>query len=165
MKLDDAAATAALGARIAALTEPGDVIVLAGPLGAGKTTLAQGFARALGITGAVRSPTYTLVDVHEGGRLPLLHMDAWRLEDSTEVEGLGLDEAPAGAVLLIEWGEQIAPVVSDPARGWLVIRLDRPGQGTDATALLACPRPPAGADVRTAELEPHGGTWAQRLAG
>jgi tRNA threonylcarbamoyladenosine biosynthesis protein TsaE len=145
VNLADAEATTALGARLAAIVEAGDVVVLSGPLGAGKTTLAQGFGRALGVTAAIRSPTYTLVDVHESGRLPLLHLDAWRLGDSTEVEGLGLDEAPVGAVLLIEWGELIAPLLSD---SWLVVRLDRP----------------VGTDVRTVELEPHGGTWADRLA-
>ena len=147
MILDDATATAALGERLGALLEPGDLVVLTGPLGAGKTTLAQGLGRSLGVPGAVRSPTYTLVDVHEGGRVPLVHMDAWRLGDSDEVEGLGLDEAPAGTVFLVEWGERVAPAIADPDRGWVVVRLDRP----------------EGTDHRTAELEPHGGTWAERL--
>jgi tRNA threonylcarbamoyladenosine biosynthesis protein TsaE len=80
---------------------------LAGDLGAGKTTLARGFARACGVAAPVRSPTYTLVNVHEAGVLTLLHVDLYRLRDPGEFEHLGLREwARAGCLWLIEWPER-----------------------------------------------------------
>jgi tRNA threonylcarbamoyladenosine biosynthesis protein TsaE len=138
--LEDDAATRELGCRLGALLEPGDIVVLSGPLGAGKTTFAQGVAAGLGVPGVVRSPTYTLLDVHEGGRLPLLHADAWRLGGAAELDGLGLDVAPPGAVLLVEWGEGVV----EPG---LVVRLDRP----------------PGIQGRTVELVGLTESWRDRL--
>jgi tRNA threonylcarbamoyladenosine biosynthesis protein TsaB len=84
---------------------PGDVIVLAGDLGAGKTVFTSGLAAGLGFHGPVTSPTFTLV--HEyAGRIPLLHLDLYRLDTETEVLGLGLDERLADSVLVIEWGDK-----------------------------------------------------------
>lgn len=80
---------------------------LTGDLGAGKTTLARGFARACGVAAAVRSPTYTLVNVHEAGTLTLVHLDLYRLRDPTELEHLGVREwARSGCLWLIEWPER-----------------------------------------------------------
>jgi len=80
---------------------------LRGDLGAGKTTLAKGFAHACGIAAPVRSPTYTLVNVHEAGALTLVHLDLYRLRDPGELEHLGLREwARAGCLWLIEWPER-----------------------------------------------------------
>jgi tRNA threonylcarbamoyladenosine biosynthesis protein TsaE len=80
---------------------------LTGDLGAGKTTLARGFARACGVTAPVRSPTYTLVNVHEAGSLTLVHLDLYRLRDPAELEHLGLrDWARTGCLWLIEWPER-----------------------------------------------------------
>ena len=104
MILEDEAATVALGARLAGLAREGDVITLAGPLGAGKTALARGFLRALGHSGEVPSPTFAIVQPYEDLRPPVWHVDLYRIEDPSELEQLGLDSA-ANAVLLVEWPE------------------------------------------------------------
>src|SRR5713226_4230931 len=97
----------ALGRRLA----PGDVVCLAGPLGAGKTTLAQGIGRGLGVEEVVNSPTFTLVQEY-GGRLPVYHLDVYRLSSPEEAADLALDEMlSAGGVVLIEWSERIAPLL------------------------------------------------------
>jgi len=142
VRLADAAATAALGARLAALAEAGDVVLLDGPLGAGKTTLAQGFARGLGVPGPVTSPTYTLADVHDGGRLLLVHVDAWRLGSAEELDDLDL--VLDGAVTLVEWGVGRAEQLGQEH---LLVRLDRPAE----------------VEGRTATLTPSGPGWAARL--
>jgi tRNA threonylcarbamoyl adenosine modification protein YjeE len=103
--------TEELGARLAgAQPQRGDlfaVVYLIGDLGAGKTTLTRGFLRALGVPGAVRSPTYTLVEVYETSALTALHLDLYRLADAAELDNLGLREwARAGHVWLIEWPER-----------------------------------------------------------
>jgi len=83
------------------------VLYLTGELGAGKTTLARGFLRACAITGAVRSPTYTLVQEYESGSQTLLHLDLYRLADAAELEHLGLTEwARAGCLWLVEWPQR-----------------------------------------------------------
>jgi tRNA threonylcarbamoyladenosine biosynthesis protein TsaE len=83
------------------------VVYLSGELGAGKTTFARGFLRALGVTTAVRSPTYTLLELYAAGALTVVHVDLYRLRDAAELEGLGLrDLARAGYVWLIEWPER-----------------------------------------------------------
>lgn len=108
LALPDAGATAALGAALAVQCRrhPGGVIALRGTLGAGKTTLARGFLRALGVTGAVRSPTYTLLEIYPT-RPPVLHLDLYRLADPEEVHGLGLDEwPPESSWWLVEWPER-----------------------------------------------------------
>jgi tRNA threonylcarbamoyladenosine biosynthesis protein TsaE len=88
---------------------------LTGDLGAGKTTLARGFARGCGIAGPVRSPTYTLVNVHEAGILTLVHLDLYRLRDPGELEHLGLREwARPGCVWLIEWPERAGGALPVP---------------------------------------------------
>ena len=109
--LDDAEGTAALGASIArALAgRPGAVIYLEGPLGAGKTTLARGLLRELGVTGAIRSPTYTLLEPYEMSGRSLVHLDLYRLTDERELEPLGLrDYPPERCWWLIEWPERAA---------------------------------------------------------
>jgi tRNA threonylcarbamoyladenosine biosynthesis protein TsaE len=103
--------TTRLGAAIARVLEPGDLVVLAGDLGAGKTFLARAIARGLGVPEAVTSPTFTLVQEYETARGPLLHVDLYRLRESKtplarEIARLGLRERRAeGAFLLVEWGE------------------------------------------------------------
>ena len=102
--------TEALGRQLASLRPDARelaVIYLTGELGAGKTTFARGFLRELGVTDAVRSPTYTLLELHELGALTVLHVDLYRLHDPAELEPLGLREwARPGAVWLIEWPER-----------------------------------------------------------
>lgn len=100
--------TREIAAVVATLCRPGDVIVLAGPMGAGKTAFAGGFAVGLGVgpEEPVASPTFTLVHTHESGRMPLHHADLYRLTSIGEVDDLGLRElADLGGVVLVEWGD------------------------------------------------------------
>jgi len=104
--------TRAVGAAVAELARPGDVVVLAGDLGAGKTAFVQGFGRGLGITDRITSPTFTLVHVYDGGRLPVHHLDVYRLDQLSEALDLGLAEMlDQGGVVLVEWGDAITPVL------------------------------------------------------
>ena len=108
--------TCAIAAAIARLVRPGDVVVLSGEMGAGKTAFARGFADGLGVAADdhVASPTFNLVHVHESGRLPLHHADLHRLASTGEVADLGLREsADLGAVVLVEWGDMAADVLGD----------------------------------------------------
>ena len=108
MILSDPAASEALGARLAAAVRPGDVVTLSGPLGAGKTSIARGLLAGLGLAGEAPSPTFAIVQPYEPPdvSLPVLHVDLYRIEDANELEELGLDEALADAVLLVEWPER-----------------------------------------------------------
>ena len=103
--------TEGFGARLASTRPGGDdalcVVYLTGDLGAGKTTLTRGLLRSLGVTGAVRSPTYTLVEIYELGAVTALHLDLYRLRDPAELHNLGLREwARGGHLWLIEWPER-----------------------------------------------------------
>ena len=103
----DAAATRALGGRLAAASRAGDVVCLLGELGAGKTQLAKGLAAGLGVTDVVASPTFVLMAEYEG-RLPLFHLDLYRLDDAADALAGGLlDDRQAGGVVLIEWAERL----------------------------------------------------------
>lgn len=106
MALPDLAATKALGARIAAALQPGDLVALSGDLGAGKTTLARAILAALGVDEAVPSPTFTLVQAYETARLPVSHFDLYRLKRPSEMQELGLDEALENGAVLVEWPER-----------------------------------------------------------
>jgi len=111
IELADAAATAALGARLAAAAQPGDVIALSGELGSGKTTLARGFLQAAGLTEEVPSPTFTLVQVYELTRFAVWHFDLYRLKRPEEAWELGLEDALANGVSLIEWPERLGALL------------------------------------------------------
>ncbi len=104
--LADLSAAGRLGARIAAGLHVGDAVALEGDLGAGKTTLARAILHALGVTEDVPSPTFTLVQTYETARLPVRHYDLYRIENPSEVEELGLDEALDEGAALIEWPER-----------------------------------------------------------
>jgi tRNA threonylcarbamoyladenosine biosynthesis protein TsaE len=98
-----------LAAEVAVLATPGDLILLSGDLGTGKTAFAQGFARGLGVEEPVTSPAFILVHTYEG-RLPLVHLDVYRLDTMQELVDLGIAELlDDGAVTLIEWGDAVAP--------------------------------------------------------
>ncbi|MGF1454785.1 MAG: tRNA (adenosine(37)-N6)-threonylcarbamoyltransferase complex ATPase subunit type 1 TsaE [Alphaproteobacteria bacterium] len=121
VSLRDDTDTARLGARLAAAAAPGDVIALSGDLGAGKTTLARGFVRALtALDEEVPSPTFTLVQTYDAARFPIWHFDLYRIGEPAEVVELGWDEALAGGVSLVEWPERLGPNL--PA-GALQVRL------------------------------------------
>jgi len=107
MRLADPAASEALGAQLAALARPGDAITLSGPLGAGKTSIARGLLAALGLQGEAPSPSFAIVQPYDPPevRLPVLHVDLYRLDDPTEFDELGLDEARQDSLLLVEWPE------------------------------------------------------------
>ena len=105
MILEDEDATAGLGARLARIAMPGDIIALSGPLGVGKTAFARGFVAALGHQGEVPSPSFSIVQPYDELAPPVWHVDLYRIEDSSELDELGLDSA-AEAVLLVEWPER-----------------------------------------------------------
>ncbi|HZE41043.1 MAG TPA: tRNA (adenosine(37)-N6)-threonylcarbamoyltransferase complex ATPase subunit type 1 TsaE [Stackebrandtia sp.] len=135
--------TQAFGARLAAALRPGDLVVLSGPLGAGKTALTQGIGAGLGVTGAVTSPTFVIARVHRGA-LPLVHVDAYRLGGLDELDDLDLDASVEESVTVVEWGAGIAERLSED---YLEIRIERHDD-----------------DARELDLRGHGGDWAERIA-
>ncbi len=106
--LSDAAATEAFGAALAAVVQPGDVITLQGSLGMGKTSIARGLLAALGLAGEAPSPSFAIVQPYDPSevRMPVLHVDLYRIEDPEEMAELGLDEALTDTLLLVEWPER-----------------------------------------------------------
>ena len=100
-----------LGERIAVRLRAGDLLILSGPLGAGKTTLVQGIGTGLGVRGRVTSPTFVIARVHPGPVVPLIHADAYRLGSVIEVDDLDLDTA--NSVTVVEWGEGLAEGLAD----------------------------------------------------
>jgi tRNA threonylcarbamoyladenosine biosynthesis protein TsaE len=137
--------TRAYGAKLAAVLQAGDLLVLTGPLGAGKTVLVQGIGVGLGVRGRVLSPTFVIARVHGGGRLPLVHVDAYRLASIEEVDDLDLDVDLADSVLVVEWGSGKVEQLADA-------RLD-----------IELARAPD-SESRTLTVRPHGGDWADRVA-
>ena len=134
------------GRRLAAILRPGDLVLLTGPLGAGKTALAQGVGAGLAVEGAVTSPTFVIARVHRG-EIPMVHADAYRLGDRPdprlEIDDLDLDADAEDSVTVVEWGEGLVEQLNDDH---LLVRIDR---GDD--------------DTRVIDLVPHGGDWADRL--
>jgi tRNA threonylcarbamoyl adenosine modification protein YjeE len=123
--LADEAATNALGARIAGGLMPGDAILLAGDLGAGKTALARAVLQALGVEESVPSPTFTLVQHYDTRTLPVDHFDLYRIEDESDIDQLGLDDAISDGAVLIEWPERAG---SRTPEGALRIELEITGE-------------------------------------
>ena len=111
VELPDEAATAALAARISALAAAGDIIALKGDLGAGKTTFARGFIRGRGGLEEVPSPTFTLVQIYELGAAAVWHFDLYRVTSPEEAWELGIEDAFAEGISLIEWPERLGPLM------------------------------------------------------
>jgi tRNA threonylcarbamoyladenosine biosynthesis protein TsaE len=152
--------TRALAAALAELARPGDLLVLVGDLGAGKTAFAQGFAAALGVTERVTSPTFTLARVYRG-RLEMNHLDVYRISQLDEVLDLGLQELLDGeAVTLIEWGDVIAPVLNADK---LEVRITF-GDGDDDRVVTLTPMGPRWA-ARERALAAAVAPWALQAAG
>ena len=109
--------TSAVGRDLAASLSSGDVLLLYGDLGAGKTAFVRGLAEGLGVSrDDVSSPTFTLIQEYRGGRLPLFHVDLYRIEDPREFDELGLDEIAEAGVLAIEWAERLPEPPPDAIR-------------------------------------------------
>ena len=140
-RLPTAEDTRALGERLATVLGPGDLLILSGDLGAGKTTLTQGLGAALGVRGQVTSPTFVIARVHPStvGGPVLVHVDAYRLHGSAELDDLDLDTDLDEAVTVVEWGSGLAEALASDR---LELRLER-----------------ADDDVRTATLTPVGRRW------
>lgn len=128
------AATRAVGARLGAASRPGDVIAMAGPLGAGKTELARGIARGLGVAEPVASPTFILVAEH-AGRVPLFHVDCYRLAGAEDALAAGiLDDRAAEGVTVIEWAERLGAALPP---GRLDVAIDGAGDAPRALVFRA----------------------------
>jgi tRNA threonylcarbamoyladenosine biosynthesis protein TsaE len=136
--------TRALGRALADVLRAGDLVLLTGPLGAGKTALAQGVGAGLAVDGDVTSPTFVIARIHRGGRLPLVHVDAYRLGGRLELDDLDLDADVADSVTLVEWGEGVAERLAEAHLEVRIARLDD--------------------DARVVDLVPCGGDWAERIA-
>jgi tRNA threonylcarbamoyladenosine biosynthesis protein TsaE len=139
------AVTHAIAAGLAGLARAGDMLLLAGEMGAGKTAFAQGFGRALGVDEPITSPTFTLVHRYDNPGLTLYHADLYRLDHTAEVADLALTEmAEHDGVVLVEWGDVVESTFGDH----LLVRLD----ADDEEDL----------DARTVTISPHGSRWASR---
>jgi tRNA threonylcarbamoyladenosine biosynthesis protein TsaE len=154
---DSPADTARLGAALAPWLDPGDLVIVRGDLGAGKTTLARAIGRALGITAHITSPTFALAQRYEG-RIPLLHIDAYRLQGADDEElGLLLDGA-ADALTVIEWPEQLGADLGQPR---VTVELRHDGGDRRLVALASEDPPTRGrlaqivADLRARHIHPE----------
>jgi tRNA threonylcarbamoyladenosine biosynthesis protein TsaE len=128
--------TAALGGALAGLLSPGDLVLLRGELGAGKTTLVRAVARALGVEGPVTSPTFTVAQRYEG-RVPVAHLDAYRLSAPDDEDAGLLEAALEGAVGLVEWPDALRDALPDP-----VVELELRHMGGDRRLVLFDAREP-----------------------
>ncbi len=119
------AETEALGARLADALDAGQVVAFTGDLGAGKTAFVSGMARALGVEERVTSPTFTIVNEYEGGRLPLFHFDMYRLGDADELFHIGWEDYLArGGICAVEWSENVAEALEPDAVRVSIVRGD-----------------------------------------
>jgi len=137
--------TRAFGRRLAAVVRAGDLLILTGVLGAGKTVLAQGIGAGLGVAGPVVSPTFVIARVHRDGRVPLVHVDAYRLGSLDEVDDLDLDVAVADSVTVVEWG---AGMVERLSEEHLEVIISREPES----------------EIRRVELNPVGQRWVELVA-
>ena len=129
-----AAETRALGEELSASLKPGDVVVLRGELGAGKSELTRGIAKGLGVTENVTSPSFTILNVYESGRCPLYHFDWYRLESEDELYELGMEEYLGGdGIAVVEWAERCPDAVPD---GATEIRIEVEGDEKRAISVI-----------------------------
>lgn len=160
--LPTAADTRSWGRALAERLRAGDVVVLIGELGAGKTTLTQGLAEGLGVRGPITSPTFVIARVHPSlmGGPALVHVDAYRLGGAPELDDLDLDASTSDSVTVVEWGRGLAEALAD---SWLEVELSRdateetgeaPEGGDDPTRSAA-----ASGELRTVRLVGHGPRW------
>lgn len=158
VSIADTAAMEGLGERLATLLAAGDLVVLTGPLGAGKTTLTRGLGRGLGVRGQVASPTFVLARTHpslEPAGVPLVHVDAYRLASAAELDDLDLDYA--GSVVVVEWG---AGLLDGVAESWLEVQIERPvGAGDEPDAAADDDTDGVDDEPRTVALEGRGPRW------
>ena len=122
-----------LGQQLAVELSAGDLVVLTGDLGAGKTTFVQGLAAGLGAPGPVLSPTFVIARVYRGGRLPLVHVDAYRLGSRVEVDDLDLDADVAQSVTVVEWGDGLVDAL---AADRIIIAIRRSTDDADETRFV-----------------------------
>ena len=134
------AETEAAGAALAAELKPGSVIAFTGDLGAGKTAFTRGLARGLGVEERVTSPTFTIVNEYEGGRLPLFHFDMYRLEDADSLFDIGWEDYLArGGVCAVEWSENVADALERDT-----VRVDIRRGGEESRRVISVEPVPAG---------------------
>ncbi|MET0589543.1 MAG: tRNA (adenosine(37)-N6)-threonylcarbamoyltransferase complex ATPase subunit type 1 TsaE [Naasia sp.] len=147
------------GRELGALLGAGDLLVLTGPLGAGKTTLTRGIGEGLGVRGPITSPTFVIARTHpsEVSGPPLVHVDAYRVGSALELDDLDIDFARS--VVVAEWGEGMLDGVAD---SWLDVRIERPTGAGDPQDLDSSEEP---VEERCVILEPHGPRWEGRELG
>lgn len=156
-ELPTADSTRGFGEALAGLLAPGDLVVMSGELGAGKTTLTQGIGAGLGVRGPITSPTFVISRKHpslEAGP-PLQHVDAYRVGDAAELDDIDLDMSTDTSVTVVEWGEGKAEQLSD---SWLEVRLER-RKGTVLDPLGTIVHEDTGEDMRVVTVKPHGKRW------
>jgi tRNA threonylcarbamoyladenosine biosynthesis protein TsaE len=140
---------------IAGHVRPRDMVVLAGEMGAGKTTFTQFFGRALGVTDLITSPTFNLLHNYGSGRMALHHADLYRLERTGELEDLGLDELQdSGGIIAVEWGD----IVGDELGGALVLRFEYVDQATNDASGKTDEM-----QVRSVTVSSRGAQWESRF--
>ena len=155
-EVPDVASMHELAADVARLLRPGDLLVLSGDLGAGKTTFTQGLGEALGVRGPITSPTFVIARTHPSlvDGPPLVHVDAYRLGDAAEIDDLDLDASTEDSVTVVEWGEGRAEQLAD---SWLSVRIEaRAVDDTDPAGTDSGVESP---DMRVVTIRPRGPRW------